>query len=166
MYKDNIITQLRIKNGQMLNGKKTKHIKATFFFIKDRVDEGEIKVINCPAKGMWVDMMTKPLQGMAFRTIRAEVVNCPVNYEDAADKENTAEDAKMTGIQKKKEAEQRNLDKKMVTWRRVVATPFRTPHECVEHNRSNQAMTDRQFGVSRIQRRTDFSLQQQSTNNQ
>jgi hypothetical protein len=42
LYQDNISTQLLIKNGKMSSGKKTKHIKAKFFFIKDRVDDGEI----------------------------------------------------------------------------------------------------------------------------
>ena len=74
--------------------------------------------------------------------------------------------AKMTGTQKKKEVEQRNLDKKKVTWKRVVATPFSTPQECVGRNRSNQATTDKQLGVSSIQRRMNFPLQQQRTNNQ
>ena len=60
-------TQLLIKNGKMSSGKKTKHIKAKFFFIKDRVDDGEIKVIDCPTEGMWADVMTKPLQGTAVR---------------------------------------------------------------------------------------------------
>jgi hypothetical protein len=52
LYQDNISTQLLIKNGQMLSGKRTKHIKAKFFFIKDRVDKGEIKVMDCPTKEM------------------------------------------------------------------------------------------------------------------
>jgi len=40
----------------MLSGKKTKHIKAKFFFIKDRVDDGEVKVLDCPSEEMWVDI--------------------------------------------------------------------------------------------------------------
>jgi hypothetical protein len=60
LYQDNISTQLLIKNRQMLSGKKTKHIKAKFFFIKDRINDGEIQVVDCPAKGMWADVMTKP----------------------------------------------------------------------------------------------------------
>jgi hypothetical protein len=52
LYQDNISTQLLIKNGKMSSGKKTKHTKAKFFFIKDRVDDGEIKVINCPTEEM------------------------------------------------------------------------------------------------------------------
>jgi hypothetical protein len=46
------------------------------------VDNGKIKVINCPAEQMWADILTEPLQGMAFRTMRAVLMNCPVNYED------------------------------------------------------------------------------------
>ncbi len=82
LCQDNISIQLLIKNRQMSSGKKKKHIKAKFFFIKDRVNEGEIKVIDCPAEGMWADVMTKPLQGMAFRTMRLELMNCPVKYKD------------------------------------------------------------------------------------
>ena len=82
LYQDNISTQLLIKNGWMSSGKCTKHIKAKFFFIKDRVDDGEIKVFNCPTHKMWVHVMTKPLQGMVFKVMRAELMNGPVNYED------------------------------------------------------------------------------------
>jgi hypothetical protein len=37
----------------MSSGKETKHIKAKFFTIKDRVDNGEIKVIDCPPDNSW-----------------------------------------------------------------------------------------------------------------
>ena len=73
LYQDNISTQLLIKNGKMSSGKKTKHINAKFFFIKDRVNDGEVKVLNCPTEKMWADIMTTPLQGTAFRVMRAEV---------------------------------------------------------------------------------------------
>ncbi len=74
------------KNGNFSSGKKTKHIKAKFFFIKDKVDSGEIRVIDCPAEKMWADVLTKPLQGMAFRTMRAQLMNCANNYEDEEEK--------------------------------------------------------------------------------
>ncbi len=50
LYQENISTQLLIKNGNFSSGKKTKHIEAKFFFIKDKVDSGEIRVIDCPAE--------------------------------------------------------------------------------------------------------------------
>ena len=71
LYQDNISTQLLIKNGRLSSGKKTKHIQAKFFFIKDRVDDDKIKVIDCPTEEMWADILMKLLQGMAFRTMRA-----------------------------------------------------------------------------------------------
>ncbi len=82
LYQDNISTQLLINNRQMLSGKRTEHIKAKFFFIKDRVDDREIKVLDCWTHKMLANVMTKPLQGMAFKIMRAELMNCPVNYED------------------------------------------------------------------------------------
>ena len=78
LYQDNISTQLLIKKEKMSSGKK---------IIKDRVDDGEIKVIDCPTEVMWADIMTKPLQGTAFRVMRAELMNCPVNYEDPTEEE-------------------------------------------------------------------------------
>jgi hypothetical protein len=75
MYQDNISTQLLMKTGKMSSGKKTKHLKVKFFFIKDRVDEGAIKVIDCATKEMWADVMTKSWQGTAFKIMHAELMN-------------------------------------------------------------------------------------------
>jgi hypothetical protein len=32
---------------------------------------------------MWAVILSKPLQGMAFQTIRAQLINCSIKYEDA-----------------------------------------------------------------------------------
>ena len=144
LYQDNISTQLLIKNGKMSSGKKTKHVKAKFFFIKDRVDEGEIKVMDCPTEEMWADMMTKPLQGNAFRVMRAELMNCLVHYEDPVQGTDTSP---IRGP-------------KTVTWKSVIATTFPTPQECVGQNRNDKAMnpTDRQtgrgIGLARLRKST------------
>jgi len=120
IYQDNISTQLLITKGKMSSGKKMKHIKAKFFFIKDRVDDGEIRVIDCPTEVMWADIMTKPLQGTAFRVMRAELMNCPVNYEDPSEEETT--ETKRT---------QPISALRTVTWKSDVASSFKTPQECV-----------------------------------
>jgi hypothetical protein len=120
LYQDNISTQLLIKNGKMSSGKKTKHIKAKFFFIKDRVDDGEVKVLDCPSEEMWVDIMTKPLQGTAFRVMRAELMNCDVNYEDPPEEEES----------------ESVPTQKTVSWKSIVSTTFKTPQECVGQNRN------------------------------
>jgi hypothetical protein len=72
LYQDNKSTELLMTNGRFSSGKRTKHIKAKFFFIKDRIDDDEIRVVHCPTKEMWPDMLTKPLQGTAFREMRAK----------------------------------------------------------------------------------------------
>jgi hypothetical protein len=82
LHQDNISTQLLMKNGRFSSGKKTKHIKAKFFFIKDKVDDGEVQVLDCPTGEMWADVLTKPLHGMAFRTMEAKLMNCAIDYQD------------------------------------------------------------------------------------
>jgi hypothetical protein len=37
LYQDNKITELLMMNGCFSSGKRTKHLKAMFFFIKDKV---------------------------------------------------------------------------------------------------------------------------------
>ena len=62
LYQDNKSTELMMKNGRLSSDKRTNHIKAKFFFIKDQVDSGEIRVMHCPTQGMWVDVLMTPLQ--------------------------------------------------------------------------------------------------------
>ena len=69
-------------NGSFSSSKKTKHIKAKFFFIKDRISDGEIKVVDCPTKEMWADIKTKPAQGKLFNELQAKLMNCAVDYTD------------------------------------------------------------------------------------
>jgi len=132
----------------MSSGKKTKHIKEKFFFIKDRDrgDDGEIRVIDCPTEEMWPDFMMKPLQGMAFRTMQAELMNCPVNYEEP--EEDVEEDNFPISALK------------TMTWKSDVATTFKTPQECVGQNgnRKGKPGMDRQLRnschVSKVTRGT------------
>jgi hypothetical protein len=126
LYQDNISTQMLIRNGRFSSGRKTKHVKAKFFFIKDRVDEGEIKVIDCPAEEMWADILTKPLQGLAFRTMRAVLMNCLINYEDEEETEviRSMTNTNNTPVPPKK-------------WENNLKTVFHVPQECVGRNGSN-----------------------------
>jgi hypothetical protein len=52
LYQDNKSTQLLRQNNRFSNGKKTKRIKAKFFFIKDRVNDGEVRIVHCPTEEM------------------------------------------------------------------------------------------------------------------
>ena len=61
-------------NGKFSRSRKTRHIKAKFFFIKDKVDSEEVKIVDCPAGVMWANVITKPLQGIDLRKMRAKLI--------------------------------------------------------------------------------------------
>ena len=42
-----------------------------------------MEIEYCPTEIMWPDILTKPKQGKNFRIFRAELINCPENYEEA-----------------------------------------------------------------------------------
>ena len=69
-------------NGKLSISNKTKHIKAKFFFIKDKVKIEEVNIVDCPSGVMWADVLTKPLLGTPFRKMRAQLMNCAVDYID------------------------------------------------------------------------------------
>ena len=71
---------------------------------------------------MWADVLTKPLQGMAFKRMQAELMNCSVDYEVDDKKETT-------------------LDTKLLSERGQI--PFQTPQECVEGSMKSYLGKDR-----------------------
>ncbi len=70
------------KNGRISSSKRTKHIKAKYFLIKDYYELGEIDLHYCPTNVMWADVLTKPLQGQKFRDMQAFLQNCQRDYDD------------------------------------------------------------------------------------
>ena len=82
IFQDNISAQLLEINGKLSSSKRTKHIKAKFFFVKDKVDKGEVKITDCPTQVMWADGNSKPLQGTLFKVMRDKLMNFGVDYED------------------------------------------------------------------------------------
>ncbi len=82
LYHNNKSSELLMTSSCFLSGKRMKHIKARFFFIKDREDNREMIIVHGPAEEMWADALTKPLQGKAFREMHTKLMNCKVNYED------------------------------------------------------------------------------------
>lgn len=69
-------------NGKMSSSKRTKHIKSKYFFVKDRVDDGEVIIHHKPTTEMWIDINTKPKQGRPFRVDRSFIMNCPIDLPD------------------------------------------------------------------------------------
>ena len=74
LYQDNMSTIKLIENGRS-NSERTRHINIRFFFVKDRLDAGEIAVKYMPTDDMIADILTKPLQGLKFRELRARLLN-------------------------------------------------------------------------------------------
>ena len=60
VHQDNMSVQLLETNGRFSSSKRTKYTKAKFFFIKDKVDCGEVKVVDCPTNVMWANVLAKP----------------------------------------------------------------------------------------------------------
>jgi hypothetical protein len=78
---------------------------------------------------MWADILTKPLQGMAFRTMRAVLMNCPINYEDEEEVAviRSRTDTRNTRVPPRKTAR----------WKNNLKTASHPPQECVGRNMSN-----------------------------
>ncbi len=82
VYQDNMSTLSLAKNGYVSSSKRTKHIKAKYFFVRHFHNSGEIDLQYCPTEQMWADVLTKPLQGSKFRLMRAFLMNCPLEYHE------------------------------------------------------------------------------------
>jgi hypothetical protein len=82
VFQDNMSSLSLEKNGRVSSSKRTKHIKAKYFLIKDYYESGEIDLRYCATDVMWADVLTKPLQGQKFRDMRAFLQNCPRDYDD------------------------------------------------------------------------------------
>ena len=71
LYQDNKSTILLSKNGRMLAGKNSKHIKNRFLLITDKLAQSEIEIRRMGTKSMWADVNTKPVQGALIRILRS-----------------------------------------------------------------------------------------------
>ena len=75
LYQDNRSAILLATNGHFSRGKRSKHISVRYFFIKDRVEKGEIDIQWCPTDDMSADFFTKPLQGAQFIKFQRCILN-------------------------------------------------------------------------------------------
>jgi hypothetical protein len=80
IFQDNMSTLSLLKNGRISSSKRTKHIKAKYFFLQHYYTTGEIGLQCCPTKQMWADILTKPLQGSKCRQMQASFMNCSIDY--------------------------------------------------------------------------------------
>ena len=69
LYQDNKST-IAMANRGSSNSPRTRHVDIRYFFVKDRIEAGEIVVEHMGTDRMLADGMTKPLQGELFRRMR------------------------------------------------------------------------------------------------
>lgn len=74
IYQDNLSTMALARNGQS-NSERTRHINIRYFFITDRINAGEVRLEHLATVNMIADILTKPLQGGLFRSLRAAMLN-------------------------------------------------------------------------------------------
>ena len=74
VYQDNMSTMALMEKGRSTSSR-TKHINIRYFFVKDRVEAGEVVIKYAPTEEMLADILTKPLQGELFRKLRQALLN-------------------------------------------------------------------------------------------
>ena len=70
LYQDNMSAMRMEKNERKSAGQKSRHINIRYFFIKDKVQNGELNILHFPTDKMIADFFTKPLQGALFKLFR------------------------------------------------------------------------------------------------
>ena len=73
IYQDNMSTIALAEKGRSTSSR-TRHVAIRYFFVKDKVDQGEVEIEYLRTEDMRADMLTKPLQGELFRKMRAELM--------------------------------------------------------------------------------------------
>ena len=66
VFQDNLSTMRLAINGSLSSSSRTKNIKAKYYFVKDKIEEGEIDLGHCPTEIMWSNVLNKPKQGPGF----------------------------------------------------------------------------------------------------
>ena len=61
-------------NGRNSCTGNSRHVDIRYFFVHNRVNSGNIKVVYCPTERMLVDFFIKPLQGGVFKKFRNAVM--------------------------------------------------------------------------------------------
>ena len=75
LFQDNKSCMLLHNNGKSSSSKRTRHLNIRYYFLSDRIANGELRVEYCPTDNMIADYFTKPLQGDKFRKFRKIIMN-------------------------------------------------------------------------------------------
>ncbi len=70
LYQDNKSAILLETKGRASLSKQTKHIEIRYYYIVDRIANGDLSIVWCPTDKIIADFLTKPLQGKVFQKFR------------------------------------------------------------------------------------------------
>jgi hypothetical protein len=73
VYQDNQSTMKLMESGPPSNSK-SKHVRIRTFWLRERIEEGELKMTFCPTDQMIADGLTKPLQGAQFERFADQIL--------------------------------------------------------------------------------------------
>jgi hypothetical protein len=74
VHQDNMSTiALAVKGSS--SSDRTRHVSIRYFWMKDRIEAGDIEVIYKPTDDMIADVLTKPLHGDKFTRLRNLLLN-------------------------------------------------------------------------------------------
>jgi hypothetical protein len=73
LYQDNKSAITLMEKGHSTSNR-TKHIPIRYYFVKDRIDKEEVKLVYMNTDDMLADFFTKPLQGELFRKLRDKIM--------------------------------------------------------------------------------------------
>lgn len=75
ILQDNRSAILLEQNGRLSSTQRTKHLNNRYFYIKDRIDNKEVRIEWCPTDDMVSDYMSKVLVGEKFKKFRQMIMN-------------------------------------------------------------------------------------------
>ena len=73
VYQDNQSNIQLMKTGPP-SSSKSKHVRIRTFWLREQIEEGDLKVHFKPTEEMVADGLTKPLQGAAFRKFADQIL--------------------------------------------------------------------------------------------
>jgi hypothetical protein len=81
LHQDNEATIFLLKHGRD-SSNRSRHVNIRYFWLKDRVNAGEVEVEYLETDKMRADMLTKPLQGGKFMYMRYDIMNTSLIEQD------------------------------------------------------------------------------------
>ena len=74
LMQDNISAITLQKNYLYSTRKGTKHIHVCYYFVVNKINNKEVKIIYCPTEKMIADFSSKPIQGLIFKQQRNTIM--------------------------------------------------------------------------------------------